>query len=109
VPVVSGDALVLSIAAASIVAKVVRDRLMMQIGAAHPGYGFERHMGYAVPEHRRALSLLGPTVHHRRSFAPVAAAYEERACVVDDLHGTGDFLFPPNGGEGRGEEGVPRI
>lgn len=78
VPVVSGDALVLSIAAASIVAKVVRDRLMMQIGAAHPGYGFERHMGYAVPEHRRALAALGPTVHHRRSFAPVAAAYEEQ-------------------------------
>jgi ribonuclease HII len=78
VPVVSGDALVLSIAAASIVAKVVRDRLMMQIGASHPGYGFERHMGYAVPEHRRALATLGPTVHHRRSFAPVAAAYDER-------------------------------
>jgi ribonuclease HII len=78
VPVVSGDALVLSIAAASIVAKVVRDRLMVQIGAAHPGYGFERHMGYAVPEHRRALSALGPTAHHRRSFAPVAAAYEGR-------------------------------
>jgi ribonuclease HII len=74
VPVVSGDALVLSIAAASIVAKVVRDRLMMQIGAAHPGYGFERHMGYAVPEHRRALAAMGPTIHHRRSFAPVAAA-----------------------------------
>jgi ribonuclease HII len=70
--VVSGDALVLSIAAASIVAKVVRDRLMVQIGAAHPGYGFERHMGYSVPEHFRALARLGPTVHHRRSFAPVA-------------------------------------
>ena len=76
--VVCGDALVLSIAAASIVAKVVRDRLMMQIGAAHPGYGFERHMGYAVPEHCRALAALGPTVHHRRSFAPVVAAYNER-------------------------------
>ncbi len=73
--VVSGDALVQSIAAASIVAKVVRDRLMMQVGAAHPGYGFERHMGYSVPEHFRALAALGPTVHHRRSFAPVAAAY----------------------------------
>jgi ribonuclease HII len=73
--IVSGDALVLSIAAASIVAKVVRDRLMVRVGAAHPGYGFERHMGYSVPEHFRALTLLGPTVHHRRSFAPVAAAY----------------------------------
>ncbi|MBM3527178.1 MAG: ribonuclease HII [Alphaproteobacteria bacterium] len=71
--VVSGDALVLSIAAASIVAKVTRDRLMSRIGAAHPGYGFERHMGYSVPEHFKALDRLGPTVHHRRSFAPVAA------------------------------------
>ena len=73
VAVVSGDALVLSVAAASIVAKVTRDRLMMRIGAAHPGYGFERHMGYSVPEHARALVALGPTVYHRRSFAPVAA------------------------------------
>jgi ribonuclease HII len=72
-PVVSGDALVLSIAAASIVAKVTRDRLMGCLGAAHPGYGFERHMGYSVPEHFAALSRLGPCVHHRRRFAPVAA------------------------------------
>ena len=74
--VISGDALVLSIAAASIVAKVTRDRLMTRIGVAHPGYGFERHMGYAVPEHARALQALGPTIHHRRSFSPVALAYE---------------------------------
>lgn len=71
--VIRGDALVLSIAAASIVAKVVRDRLMKQIGAVHPGYGFERHMGYGVPEHAQALIRLGATIHHRRSFAPVAA------------------------------------
>lgn len=71
--VVSGDALVLSIAAASIVAKVTRDRLMERVGAAHPGYGFERHMGYSVPEHQRALAALGATPHHRRSFAPVRA------------------------------------
>ena len=73
--VVSGDALVLSIAAASIVAKVTRDRLMRQLGLAFPGYGFERHMGYSVPEHFAALERLGPTIHHRRSFAPVAACY----------------------------------
>jgi len=73
VAVVSGDAMVASIAAASIVAKVTRDRLMARLGIAHPGYGFERHMGYSVPEHFRALQKLGPTVHHRRSFAPVAA------------------------------------
>ncbi len=71
--VVSGDALVLSIAAASIVAKVTRDRLMTRLGLEHPGYGFERHMGYSVPEHFKALAELGPTIHHRRSFAPVAA------------------------------------
>ena len=76
--VVSGDALVLSIAAASIVAKVTRDRLMGRIGAAYPGYGFERHMGYSVPEHFEALARLGPTVHHRRSFAPVAKAWGDK-------------------------------
>ena len=75
--VVSGDAYVLSIAAASIVAKVTRDRLMARLGAAHPGYGFERHMGYSVPEHFAALTRLGPTIHHRRSFAPVAALLGE--------------------------------
>lgn len=73
--VVRGDATVASIAAASIVAKVVRDRLMMQIGAAHPGYGFERHMGYGVPAHAQALRTLGATPFHRRSFAPVAALF----------------------------------
>lgn len=70
--VVSGDALVLSIAAASIVAKVTRDRLMTRVGLAHPGYGFERHMGYSVPEHFAALQTLGPCEHHRKTFAPVA-------------------------------------
>jgi ribonuclease HII len=71
--VVSGDALVSSVAAASIVAKVTRDRLMTRLGLAHPGYGFERHMGYSVPEHFAALAKLGPSIHHRKSFAPVAA------------------------------------
>ena len=70
--VIGGDGLVASIAAASIVAKVTRDRLMACLGAAHPGYGFERHMGYSVPEHFAALDRLGPTIHHRRSFSPVA-------------------------------------
>jgi ribonuclease HII len=53
-----------------------------QVGAAHPGYGFERHMGYAVPAHLAALAALGPTVHHRRSFAPVAAAGLRDAQIV---------------------------
>jgi ribonuclease HII len=85
--VVSGDALVLSVAAASIVAKVVRDRLMVQVGAAHPGYGFERHMGYSVPEHARALTRLGPTIHHRRSFAPVAALYGDIPSLTERAEG----------------------
>jgi ribonuclease HII len=88
--VVSGDALVSSIAAASIVAKVTRDRLMTRLGLAHPGYGFERHMGYSVPEHFAALARLGPSIHHRKSFAPVAeklAALGGGACdeVIADL------------------------
>jgi ribonuclease HII len=82
--VISGDALLVSIAAASIVAKVTRDRLMTRIGVMHPGYGFERHMGYSVPEHFAALNRLGPTVHHRRSFAPVAALCREKAIRPDD-------------------------
>ena len=82
--VVSGDALVASIAAASIVAKVTRDRLMRRLGLAHPGYGFERHMGYSVPEHFAALARLGPTIHHRKSFAPVAARLAALGAVSDE-------------------------
>jgi ribonuclease HII len=88
--VVSGDALVTSIAAASIVAKVTRDRLMARLGLAHPGYGFERHMGYSVPEHFEALARLGPTIHHRRSFAPVAAKLAALSAAADEV--VGDLL-----------------
>ena len=76
-PVIGGDAIIASVAAASIVAKVTRDRLMTRLGVIHPGYGFEHHKGYSVPEHFAALARLGPTIHHRRSFAPVAASYGE--------------------------------
>lgn len=69
--VIGGDALIASIAAASIVAKVTRDRLMSGLGLAFPGYGFERHMGYGTAEHGAALRELGPCRHHRQSFAPV--------------------------------------
>ncbi|MGY3361023.1 ribonuclease HII [Bradyrhizobium sp. GM0.4] len=72
--VIGGDGIVLSIAAASIIAKVTRDRLMCALAQDCPGYGFEQHKGYAVPEHLDALNRLGPTVHHRSFFAPVAAA-----------------------------------
>jgi ribonuclease HII len=74
--VIGGDGLVLSIAAASIIAKVSRDRLMRKLAQDCPGYGFDAHKGYAVPEHLEALSRLGPSVHHRRFFAPVVAARE---------------------------------
>ena len=69
--VVRGDARVLSIAAASIVAKVARDRLMVDLAQQHPGYGWERNAGYPTKEHTLALHRLGVTPHHRRSFAPV--------------------------------------
>ncbi len=69
--IVGGDGLCISIAAASIVAKVTRDRLMTAVGRAYPDYGFERHMGYSTPAHFAALRQHGPCPHHRRSFAPV--------------------------------------
>jgi len=72
--VIGGDGLVVSIAASSIIAKVTRDRLMSALALDCPGYGFEQHKGYAVPEHLEALDRLGPSVHHRSFFAPVVAA-----------------------------------
>jgi ribonuclease HII len=65
------DAHHLSVAAASIVAKVTRDRLMVLLEGRYPGYGFAAHKGYGTPAHRAALELLGPVCIHRRSFAPV--------------------------------------
>ena len=69
--IVRGDASVYSIAAASIVAKVCRDRQMAELDRAFPGYGFARHAGYGTAEHFRALEELGPCPAHRKSFAPV--------------------------------------
>jgi ribonuclease HII len=66
-----GDALILSIAAASIVAKVSRDRMMVDLEDRFPGYGFARHKGYGTAQHRAALATLGPCAIHRRSFAPL--------------------------------------
>ncbi len=74
VAVVAGDAKCRSIAAASIVAKVTRDRIMAAHAEAHPGYGWETNRGYPTPDHRRALRDLGPTPLHRRSFALVREA-----------------------------------
>lgn len=69
--VVKGDARCLSIAAASIVAKVLRDRIMVDLAQQHPGYGWDVNAGYPTPGHKRALLDLGITPHHRRSFRPV--------------------------------------
>lgn len=72
--IVGGDRLVPEIMAASIVAKVLRDRLMARLDRRWPGYGFADHAGYPTRAHREALARLGPCPHHRRTFRPVAAA-----------------------------------
>lgn len=69
--IIHGDALCLSIAAASIIAKVTRDRLMLQLHEAYPAYGFAQHKGYGTPAHLAALREYGPSPIHRQSFAPV--------------------------------------
>jgi ribonuclease HII len=101
-----GDALSLSIAAASVVAKVHRDRLMREADLAHPGYGLAAHKGYGTPAHRRSLAELGPCPLHRRSFAPVrvrlpgepaqAALFLDEAMLdkslLDDVYIDGEAL-----------------
>jgi ribonuclease HII len=72
--VVKGDGLSFSIAAASVVAKVTRDRIMRTLARRYRGYGWETNVGYATREHGAAIDALGPTPHHRRSFAPVRLA-----------------------------------
>ena len=81
--IVGGDAKVKSISAASIIAKVTRDRMLQQLHEEFPQYGFAAHKGYSTPEHLQALRVHGPCVHHRRHFAPVAAQFmtEEGATV----------------------------
>ena len=74
--IVQGDARSLSIAAASVIAKVHRDRLLCELDAVFPGYGLARNKGYGTPEHKEALLRLGITEMHRRSFAPVAELFE---------------------------------
>ena len=81
-PVIQGDAKVPAIAAASILAKVSRDREMSAFELIYPGYGMGGHKGYPTPVHLEALARLGPTPIHRRSFAPVRAAWQARESVV---------------------------
>ena len=73
--VIKGDARSLSIAAASIVAKVTRDKLMIEADTRYPGYGFAQHKGYATELHRGQIAKLGPCPIHRRSFAPIKLLY----------------------------------
>jgi ribonuclease HII len=102
-PLFYGDSLSLSIAAASVVAKVHRDRLMRELDEVHPGYGLASHKGYATPEHRRSLRELGPCPLHRKTFAPVRAllpeeALPETAPLFDDdpdAADPNDFLDDP--------------
>lgn len=80
---IKGDARCLSIAAASVVAKVTRDRLMGELDQQYPGYGFARHKGYGTVEHQRALAMLGPCPIHRKTFAPVRALLEAQQLSLD--------------------------
>jgi ribonuclease HII len=82
--IVDGDAKIRSISAASIIAKVTRDRMLAELHVQFPQYGFAAHKGYSTPEHLEALRVHGPCVHHRKHFAPVAAqfALEEGASVA---------------------------
>jgi ribonuclease HII len=80
---VKGDSKSLSIAAASILAKVTRDRLMHRLHEEFPHYGFIHHAGYGTPEHLEALRLHGPCPHHRQSFAPVREAAEKRIVAAE--------------------------
>jgi ribonuclease HII len=73
--IVDGDAKVKSISAASIIAKVTRDRMLVELHEQFPQYGFAGHKGYSTPEHLEALRVHGPCVHHRKHFAPVAAQF----------------------------------
>lgn len=87
-----GDSLSLSIAAASVVAKVYRDGLMRELDQLHPEYGLARHKGYATPEHRKALQTYGPTALHRRSFAPCRPAGSSDSALDEQLEFAGPFF-----------------
>ncbi len=76
--VIDGDVIVPLVSAASIIAKVERDRMMSELCAQYPGYAFAKHKGYSTPEHQEALKRLGPCAIHRRSFRPVQLAMEMR-------------------------------
>jgi ribonuclease HII len=89
-----GDSLSLSIAAASVIAKVHRDALMRKLDAVHPEYGLASHKGYGTPEHRRALAEFGPCPMHRMTFAPVRAACgRDRESALERQLDSGELIF----------------
>jgi ribonuclease HII len=88
ITVIDGDARCPSIAAASVIAKVARDRAMEELAVLYPNYGLEKHKGYGTPEHARALTLHGPCAVHRRSFRPIR---EQAGAVVADAGGDGEI------------------
>ena len=96
-----GDALCLSIAAASVIAKVHRDGLLREIHEQYPQYGFAQHKGYATPEHQKALREHGPTPLHRKSFAPCRAADPDAA--LDAQIESGELFFGDEFGGADGE------
>jgi ribonuclease HII len=81
--IVGGDGRSLSIAAASVIAKVARDRLMRALALRYQGYGWETNVGYGTEEHRRAILALGPTPHHRMSFAPLQLSLDLDASAAE--------------------------
>lgn len=81
--IIGGDAKIPAIAAASIVAKVTRDRLMKELCRQYPGYNWSSNMGYGTKDHQNGLARLGPTIHHRRSFAPIRVLVE--SAVTADI------------------------
>ncbi len=80
---VGGDGRMACIAAASIIAKTERDRLMRELAGSYPGYGFERHFGYSTPQHFAALRELGPCAIHRRTFGPVREILDQPCLTFD--------------------------
>lgn len=82
---VDGDARSLSIAAASIIAKVTRDRMMVKLHEEHPGYNWRSNKGYGTPEHYAGLKAHGVTIHHRRSFAPIRAILTGQTVAAEDV------------------------
>lgn len=83
--VIGGDALIKQISAASILAKVTRDRMLVDLHQAFPMYGFDVHSGYGTPQHLKALREHGPCAHHRRSFAPVREAHARFSSVLPEI------------------------